>query len=181
VEGLEQSHMVHVVEAPALHLPNAFQDLERTCIAGVQLALGPVLEGVSRPVEKTKPDPMTHRKLQHAVVTVVVVLGELASLEEALADVGHEGITVAKHGVGRLSLSSSSGVRQDGRQGPAIHFLEGHCAERRVEGGVVAVLRPRKPVHQGSRAISLGAPQVHGDHLISDLRLAICLGGGTPC
>jgi len=41
-------------------------------------------------VQQAKPDPGTHRELQLAVMSIVVVLGMLTSLEETLADVGEE-------------------------------------------------------------------------------------------
>jgi len=47
-------------------------------------------------VQQAKPDPVTHRELQLTVMSVVVVLGVLTSLEETLADVGEEGVAVAE-------------------------------------------------------------------------------------
>jgi len=57
VEGLQQPHMEDIVEARPLwklqvigHLPNALDHLERTCVAGAELALGTALQRVDRPV-----------------------------------------------------------------------------------------------------------------------------------
>jgi hypothetical protein len=47
-------------------------------------------------VEEAKPDPIPDRKLQLAVVLVVVVLSVLLRLEKTLADVGEEGIAVTE-------------------------------------------------------------------------------------
>ena len=40
---------------------------------------------------------------------------------------------------------------------------------------VVVVLRPRRPVDLGSRAVPQGAAKIHSNHLIDDLRLTIRL------
>ena len=61
-----------------------------------QLALGPVLQRVGRPVEEAELDPIANRKLQLAVVLVVVVLGVLPGLEKALTDVGEEGVAITE-------------------------------------------------------------------------------------
>ena len=61
-------------------------------------------------MEQAEPDPIAHRKLQLAVVNVVVVLGVLTSLEETLADVGEEGIAVAEERVDRVRLGRTNGV-----------------------------------------------------------------------
>jgi len=45
-------------------------------------------------VEEAEPDPIADRKLQLAVVLVVVVLGVLLGLEKVLADVGEEGVAI---------------------------------------------------------------------------------------
>jgi len=47
-------------------------------------------------VEEAEPDPIADRKLQLAVVLVVVVLSVLPGLEKSLADVGEEGIAVTE-------------------------------------------------------------------------------------
>ena len=56
---------------------------------------GPI-QRVGRPVEQAEPNPIAHRKLQLAVVDIVVVLGVLTGLEEMLSDVGEEGVTIAE-------------------------------------------------------------------------------------
>ena len=95
--------MEGVMEARALrkpqaigHLPNALGHLKWPCVARTQLPLGPVLQRVGRPVEEAEPDPIADRKLQLAVVLVVVVLSVLLRLEKTLADVGEEGIAVTE-------------------------------------------------------------------------------------
>ena len=47
-------------------------------------------------MEEVEPDPIANRKLQLAVVLVVVVLGVLPGLEKALADVGEEGVVITE-------------------------------------------------------------------------------------
>jgi len=103
VEGLQQPHMEDIVEAGPLrmlqtigHLANALDHLERASVAGAELTLWTALQREGRPVQQAKPDPVTHRELQLAVMSVVVVLGVLTSLEETLADVGEEGVAVAE-------------------------------------------------------------------------------------
>ena len=57
MEGLEQPRMEDMVETRPFwklqtigHLPNPFDHMEWTCIAGTQLALGSVFQQVSRSV-----------------------------------------------------------------------------------------------------------------------------------
>ena len=78
----------------------------------------------------------------------------LASLVEMLTNIAQEGVVVAKQVIGRLSWGSPGDVRKKGHRRSAIYHLKGRCAVRRVEGSVVAVLRPSKPVDLGARAIS---------------------------
>jgi len=47
-------------------------------------------------VEEAELDPIANRKLQLAVVLVVVVFGVLPGLEKALADVGEEGVAITE-------------------------------------------------------------------------------------
>ena len=103
MEGLQQPHMEDVVEVRALrkpqeigHLPNALSHLKWSCVTRTQLTLWPVLQRVGRPVEEAKPDPISDRKLQLAVVLVLVVLSVLLSLEKTLTDVGEEGVAVTE-------------------------------------------------------------------------------------
>jgi hypothetical protein len=44
-----------------------------------------------------------------------------------------------------------------------------------VEQGVVAVLRPREPVHPSPRSITCHTTKVHGDHLVDNLGLVVRL------
>jgi len=76
--------------------PNALGHRKWPCVGRTQLALGPVLQRVGRPVEEAELDPIANRKLQLAVVLVVVVLGVLPGLEKALADVGEEGVAITE-------------------------------------------------------------------------------------
>ena len=103
MEGLHQPPMEDIVEVRNLwklqtigHLANALDHLERASVAGAELTLGTALQREGRPVQQAKLDPVTHRELQLAVMSVVVVLGVLTSLEKMLAEVGEEGVAVAE-------------------------------------------------------------------------------------
>jgi hypothetical protein len=61
-----------------------------------KLTLGTALQRAGRPVQQAKLDPGTHRELQLAVMSTIVVLGVLTSLENTLADIGEEGVAVAE-------------------------------------------------------------------------------------
>jgi hypothetical protein len=110
------------------------------------------------------------------MVGIVVVLGVLLCLEKTLADVGDEGVAVVEQCVDRLRMGCAGGMWEQRWRGLTVDDLEGRCAECRVEGGVVAVLRPGEPVDPGSWTVSHGAPLVHDQHLVDDLRLPVRLG-----
>ena len=116
-----------------------------------------MLQRVGRPVEEAELDPIADRKLQLAVVLVVVVLSVLPGLEKTLADVGEEGVAITKERVDRLRLSRARGMWKQCRRRPTVDDLEGSHTESRVEG-VVAVLRPSQPVDLGVWVIARSTP-----------------------
>jgi hypothetical protein len=59
--------------------------------------------------------------------------------------------------------------------GASVHHLKWRGTEGGVEQSVVAVLRPREPVHPGPRPITCHTTKVHGNHLVDNLGLAIRL------
>ena len=104
-----------------------------------------MLQRVGRPVEEAELDPIANRKLQLAVVLVVVVLSVLPGLEKLLADVGEEGVSIMEERVDRLRLSRARGMWKQHRRRPTVDDLEGSHAERRVEGGRCYSSTPPKP------------------------------------
>ena len=61
-------------------------------------------------MELAESDPIAHRKLQVAVVGIVVVLGVLMSLEKTLANVGEKGVAVTEERVGYVCLGHAGSV-----------------------------------------------------------------------
>jgi hypothetical protein len=65
-----QQSMENVVDTGTLwkleqidNLADAFQNTERSCIAGTELPFSVRFKGLGRPVEQAEPDPVTNRKL----------------------------------------------------------------------------------------------------------------------
>ena len=67
------------------HQSNALLHLEGAGVAWPELAHGLGLKRSRWLVKKTEPHPVTHRKLQLAMVVVIVALGILLRLVETLA------------------------------------------------------------------------------------------------
>jgi hypothetical protein len=63
-----------------------------------------------------------------------------------------------------------------GGRGSSIDDLEGSGTESRVEGRIIAILRPREPIHPCARSITCHTAQIHSNDLVNDLRLAVRLG-----
>lgn len=117
-ERLEQPDVEHVVETGALWKLKAIgdradtlADLERARVARVELTLWPRVDPVGWPVEKAKPRPIVHCKLQLPMVVVVVSLGVFLCLEKAFMDLHQEVIAVAQEGIRCFCPSHLSGVR----------------------------------------------------------------------
>jgi hypothetical protein len=126
------------------------------------------------------PHPIPQHELQLLVEVVVLALGMLLGLEKTLANLHEEGIAIAQQRVHRLCLSCPCGVRKVRREEgetawPAIHHLERRGAEGHVEGSIVTILRPRKPVGPGARPIPREVAKVHCDHLVDNLGLPVRL------
>src|SRR4051812_1381954 len=63
----------------------------------------------------------------------------------------------------------------DGRWRPAIDHLKRSGTQGGVVGGVVAVLHPGEPIDPSARTITCDTMQIHGNHLVDDLGLAVRL------
>lgn len=66
-------------------------------------------------------------------------------------------------------------MRKNRRWWLAVHHLEGRGAKRCVEGSIVAILCPPDLVYPGAQSVPYDTVEVHGDHLVDDLRLAVRL------
>jgi hypothetical protein len=180
---LQEAHMEHIVDAGALRqlktIGNATDALKHAKWARPswpQLALGARVEGLLRgTMKKTQPDPRPHLELHVPVVGVVVAFRELLGLKEPLTNFSEHVVAAAKEGVGVLRTSRPWLVRQDGRRGTAVDDLEGRGAEGGMERSIVTILRPRQPIHPRTRPITCNTTQIHGNHLVDHLRLAVRL------
>ena len=106
---------------------------------------------------------------------VVDTLLDRLCLFEAIADVVEEGCVVL-HLLGNSSNARLAGlIRADGRRVAAIDHAERCLPERRLEGGVVGVLGPQEPTEPLPRTVAGEAAEVHDDHPVGGLRLAIHL------
>jgi hypothetical protein len=68
------------------HRAEPFGDLERTRIAWPKLSLSAGVKGSCRLVEQAQPHPLAHLELLIAMAGIVVLLGDLLSLQQSLAD-----------------------------------------------------------------------------------------------
>ena len=98
-------------------------------------------------VKKSEQHLIAHSEVHNLVVLVIMLLGVLMCLEEALLDLDQEHIVVSEHGVSVLRLSRSLLVGQKGRRWLVVDNLEWSRPKRSVEQHVVAVLRPWYPVN----------------------------------
>jgi hypothetical protein len=90
-----------------------------------------------------------------------------------LTSLRKEGIMIAQQLVHRLCLCCLYGMRKKRPWWSAVHHLKRRGVMGRVEGRIVTILYPRKPINPGARSIPDEATKVHGDHLVNNLRLAI--------
>ena len=109
------------------------------------------------------------------MIGIVVLFGQLLRLQEALAHLGEDLVSAAEEGVRSLGPGRPRLIRQDRRREAAIDHLERSSSLGGVEGCVVAVLRLGEPVHPSSMSITCNTAQVHGNHFIDHLRLAVSL------
>ena len=68
------------------HPADTFQDAERPCVAGTELALGVRLEGLRHAIQQSQPDPITHLELHIAMPCIIIPLGQLLGLQKTLAN-----------------------------------------------------------------------------------------------
>jgi hypothetical protein len=92
---------------------DAFEHPKRPCKARPQLAPSLGVQRLHRPVEEAQPDPVADGELQVAMVSIVVLLGELLCLEETLTQLGQHLVTAAQEPISRLGLGSLGRVGQE--------------------------------------------------------------------
>jgi hypothetical protein len=87
---------------------------------------------VGRTVKKSEQHPIAHCEVHSPVVLVVVLLGVLLRLEEALPDLDQECVAVPEHGIDVLRLSRPLLMGQKRRRRAAVDNLERSRPKRRV-------------------------------------------------
>jgi hypothetical protein len=114
-------------------------------------------------------------ELHIAMTCIIIPLGQLLGLQKTLANLCQDLIPGSKKSISSFSTRRPWRVGQQRWRRPTIDDLEGSGTQGGVEGGIIAILRPREPVHPCTRAIARHTAQVHGDHFVDYLILAICL------
>jgi hypothetical protein len=112
---------------------------------------------------------------------VVEVPVHLLSLLQAVTDFDQEFIPVGELLIHCWDAHCALLVRQYCRGVAAIHDMKWRSLQGDLKSRVVAELNPWQPLHPLSWSIPCQAPQIHGDNLVSCLRLAVGLqmkGGG---
>jgi hypothetical protein len=64
---------------------NTLQHTKGTGVAGSQFALGAQVQGLRGPVKEAQPHPIAHRELRLAMMSIIVLPGQLLCLEKTLA------------------------------------------------------------------------------------------------
>jgi len=158
------------------HRVDELGDAVRPIVARLQLPLGRSLQRGCRAVALTQPNPIAHGVGDGAVALVVVPLGDGLGLLQAVAHISQQLVAV-RHVLGDGSDSGFTRlIRADGGGFAPVDDVERSVLERRLVRRVVDELCPRQPAQPLARTISGEAPQVHGDHLVGGLSLAIRLG-----
>jgi hypothetical protein len=106
------------------HPPDAFNDLEQSGVAWVQLALGRRSERMGGSMEKSEQHPCAHVELHLTMALIIVALGVLLGLKKTLVNLRQEHVAVLQHGVPRLCLGHPGVVWKEGWQRSAVHNLE---------------------------------------------------------
>jgi hypothetical protein len=75
---------------------NTLQHTKGTDVAGSQFALGARVQGVRGPVKEAQPHPITHRELRLAMMSIIVLPGQLLCLEKTLARISQDLIADAE-------------------------------------------------------------------------------------
>jgi hypothetical protein len=138
--GLEKDNVEHIVDASTRRQrqsvrqrTNALLHPKRTVEPWRQLAGGLVCYASRQALVQTQPHPIADHELDVAVVVVVLSAHELLSVQEALLDVDEEGVAVLQLLVHREHLGEPRFVGHQGRRLPAIHHVERHHLEGRLE------------------------------------------------
>lgn len=100
----------------------------------------------------------------------LVFLGQLLGLEKTLAHLAEDLNPGAEKVAGYLGPSRPGHERQHRWRGAPVDHLKGRGAQGGVIGSVVAVLRPRQPIHPSTGTINC---QIHSNHLVNHLGLAV--------
>jgi hypothetical protein len=64
---------------------NTLQHTKGTGVAGSQFALGARVQGLRGPVKEAQPHPIAHGELRLAMMSIIVLPGQLLCLEKTLA------------------------------------------------------------------------------------------------
>lgn len=91
-------------------------------------------------MKKTEPDPSADVELLGMMMHVVVAFGIGLRLEETIANVGKEGVTVLQQCVHDRDTHREWLIANQDRRGPTVDHLERRCAEGRVKRRVEAIL-----------------------------------------
>jgi hypothetical protein len=179
---LEYPDVEHIMEAGApgkLQPDNHDVDDLRNAVwpdeARFELAGGGTCQGRRWALSETKEGPVTDLVKHRAIVLVVDTFLGLLCLLKSVADVVEEGRAVL-HLLGDSIHARLVGlIRADGRRVAAVDHAKRCLVERRLIGGVVGVLGPRKPVEPLPWTVASEAAEVHDDNTVGGLCLPIRL------
>jgi len=103
MEGLEHTHMEHIMDARVLrktktigHLSNTFCDLVWTSEAGGELAPKPRRQRLGWTMKDPQEDPVAHSKLQGPMASVIGLLSICLSPQQTIPYLCKEVVTVTK-------------------------------------------------------------------------------------
>ena len=126
-------------------------------------------------MQQPQPHPVPHRELQRAVLGVVKPARLVLCLQQPGTHLLKKLITISKQHTHQLRLGAPRGVGQQVGRRTAIDDHQWRGPQSIMERSVVAVFHPRQPVQPVARAIPRETAEVHAQHLVDGLGLAICL------
>jgi hypothetical protein len=152
-ELLQKADMEDIMETSARRKLQAVGDVVddgadavQPVVARVKLARGGDLKGGGCAMMEAKPHLISNLKPQLPMILVVVVLVDGLGLLETQTNVREELVSYHNRLGHRRDTRIARLVRSDRRRVMAVDHSEGRVLERGLEGGVVQVLYPRKPV-----------------------------------
>jgi hypothetical protein len=182
VKLLEQPHMESVMKLGARwqlqlvgDITDPFTHLKGRVVLRTQHATAGDPQGGDWAVQQTEPDPIPRVELKLPMIADILKLVVVLCLLKPLTHLEEELVALCKLLVHRRQTRLIRRIGAQGRWLTVVDHLEQSRAKRGVQAGVVAVLRPSKPLEPLTRMVADETAKIHCYHLVYRLRLVIGL------